>query len=190
MTSNVDPVPGGRSVVRALCLAACAVLTVGACSDDDDIATATTLAPIATSVATTPAPTATPSTRGDDDAAGGRHDCGADGDDLLPRPRAPPQPTAPHSTGPPATEPPATEPADECETPVGRDTFNDGFPNRMSGMVGSDIRTGAHPCFERVVIELAGGRARCRACGSSTSTIRCFSARATRLSRSTVTRRS
>jgi hypothetical protein len=26
----------------------------------------------------------------------------------------------------------------------------------MSGMVGSDIRTGAHPCFERVVIELAG----------------------------------
>lgn len=26
----------------------------------------------------------------------------------------------------------------------------------MSGMVGSDIRTGAHPCFERVVIEFAG----------------------------------
>jgi hypothetical protein len=27
---------------------------------------------------------------------------------------------------------------------------------RMSSMVGTDIRTGAHLCFERVVIELAG----------------------------------
>ena len=27
----------------------------------------------------------------------------------------------------------------------------------MSGLVGSDIRTGAHPCFERVVIEFADG---------------------------------
>ena len=26
----------------------------------------------------------------------------------------------------------------------------------MSGMVGADIRTGRHPCFERIVIELAG----------------------------------
>jgi len=26
----------------------------------------------------------------------------------------------------------------------------------MSGLVGNDIRTGAHPCFERVVIELQG----------------------------------
>lgn len=26
----------------------------------------------------------------------------------------------------------------------------------MSSLVGSDIRTGAHPCFERIVIELAG----------------------------------
>ncbi len=27
------------------------------------------------------------------------------------------------------------------------------FPNGMSALVGTDIRTGAHPCFERVVIE-------------------------------------
>ena len=151
MTSNVDPVSGGRSVVRALCLAACAVLTVGACSDDDDIATATTLAPIATSAATTPAPTATPSTLATTTQP-------AAVTTVAPSATtAPAATTAPQPTTPPATEPPGTEPADECETPVGRDTFNDGFPNRMSGMVGSDIRTGAHPCFERVVIELAEG---------------------------------
>lgn len=30
----------------------------------------------------------------------------------------------------------------------------DGFPNRMSALVGKDVRTGAHKCFERFVIEL------------------------------------
>jgi hypothetical protein len=151
MTSNVDPVPGGRSVVRALGLAACAVLTVGACSDEDDIATATTLAPIATSVATAPAPTASPSTLATTTQP-------AAVTTVAQTATTPPAATsAAEPTTPPATEPPGTEPADECEMPVGRDTFNDGFPNRMSGMVGSDIRTGAHPCFERVVIELAEG---------------------------------
>ena len=29
------------------------------------------------------------------------------------------------------------------------------FPQKMSRLVGVDIRTGAHPCFERVVVELA-----------------------------------
>jgi hypothetical protein len=57
---------------------------------------------------------------------------------------------------PPATEPPASESDEDCTPPAGRESFDDGYPNRMSGMVGSDIRTGAHPCFERVVIELAG----------------------------------
>ena len=33
---------------------------------------------------------------------------------------------------------------------------NDGFPNRMSSLVGTDIRTGGHECFERVVLELGG----------------------------------
>jgi hypothetical protein len=32
------------------------------------------------------------------------------------------------------------------------------FPNKMSSMVGQDIRTGGHDCFERVVIELAAGQ--------------------------------
>ncbi|WP_448811812.1 AMIN-like domain-containing (lipo)protein [Agromyces bauzanensis] len=33
----------------------------------------------------------------------------------------------------------------------------DGFPQRLSSLVGLEIRTGSHPpCFERVVIEFAG----------------------------------
>lgn len=35
-------------------------------------------------------------------------------------------------------------------------TVNDGFPGRMSSLVGVDIRTGGHECFERVVLELGG----------------------------------
>ncbi|WP_188743652.1 AMIN-like domain-containing (lipo)protein [Agromyces bauzanensis] len=36
----------------------------------------------------------------------------------------------------------------------------DGFPERLSSLVGIDIRTGSHaPCFERVVIEFAGSGA-------------------------------
>lgn len=46
-----------------------------------------------------------------------------------------------------------TEP---CVAPTGTDTFEEGYPLRMSSLVGSDIRTGAHPCFERIVIEFAG----------------------------------
>ncbi len=33
---------------------------------------------------------------------------------------------------------------------------NDGFPNRLTTLVGTDIRTGGHECFERVVLELGG----------------------------------
>jgi hypothetical protein len=42
--------------------------------------------------------------------------------------------------------------------PDGGDTTPvvDGFPARMSSLVGSDIRTGGHDCFERVVLELEG----------------------------------
>jgi hypothetical protein len=48
-----------------------------------------------------------------------------------------------------------------ASTPVCGDVGNtepvdDGFPERMSSLVGSDIRTGGHDCFERVVIEFAG----------------------------------
>jgi hypothetical protein len=150
MTTNVDPTPGGRVFVRGFCLAACAVLTIGACSDDDDVATGTTLAPI-TSGATSPVSTAAPSAVATTTQSAAVTTAAPPATTAPAATSAPPQPTAP-----PGTEPPATDPADECEAPVGRDTFNDGYPNRMSGMVGGDIRTGAHPCFERVVIELAG----------------------------------
>ncbi len=32
----------------------------------------------------------------------------------------------------------------------------DGFPGRLSTLVGADVRTGGHECFERVVLELEG----------------------------------
>jgi hypothetical protein len=32
---------------------------------------------------------------------------------------------------------------------------NDRFPSRMSGLVGKDVRVGAHPCFERFVVDVA-----------------------------------
>jgi hypothetical protein len=33
---------------------------------------------------------------------------------------------------------------------------NDGFPMQMSALVGADIRTAAHLCFERIVLEQGG----------------------------------
>jgi len=137
-------------LTRGFCVAACAALMMTACSDDDDVATGTTLAPI-TTAATTPAPSEAPTTTVVVTTTSF----------APPATTAPAVTTAPQSTTPavtvaPATEPPATEPGADCEVPVGRDAFNDGYPNRMSGMVGSDIRTGAHACFERVVIELSG----------------------------------
>ena len=163
MTSIGDLGSCGRPGVRALCLVACAVLAVSACSDDDDVATGTTLAPITTAALTptsappassppasssTVEPTTTPAPITVAPAA-----------TTVPATTIQPTPapaTTPAPTVAPGTEPPASEPADDCEAPAGRDTFDDGYPNRMSSMVGSDIRTGAHPCFERVVIELAG----------------------------------
>lgn len=69
---------------------------------------------------------------------------------------------APTTTTPAVTTAPTTTPATTavttapCAAPTGTDEFVDGFPMRMSSLVGVDIRTGAHPCFERVVIELGG----------------------------------
>ena len=43
-----------------------------------------------------------------------------------------------------------------CEFAGGLDDVLYEFPMVMSGEVGADIRTGSHPCFERIVIELEG----------------------------------
>ena len=49
-----------------------------------------------------------------------------------------------------------TPTATSCEDIGNTEPAEDGFPERMSSLVGSDIRTGAHDCFERVVIEFGG----------------------------------
>jgi hypothetical protein len=43
-----------------------------------------------------------------------------------------------------------------CPDPGDTSEVNDGFPNRLSTLIGADIRTGGHECFERVVLELQG----------------------------------
>jgi hypothetical protein len=43
-----------------------------------------------------------------------------------------------------------------CEELGDTNPVNDGFPNRLSSLVGTDVRTGGHECFERVVLELGG----------------------------------
>jgi len=79
-------------------------------------------------------------------------------------------PTAPDSTVPASTEPqatatsaPATTPpttaaptTEPCPVFAGSDPVVVGFPNTLSSLVGREIRTGGHSCFERVVLELQG----------------------------------
>jgi hypothetical protein len=43
-----------------------------------------------------------------------------------------------------------------CPLLTKTDVKSDGFPGRLSGLVGSDVRVGADPCHERLVIELKG----------------------------------
>lgn len=80
--------------------------------------------------------------------------CTFAGPEPTPTPSAPSE--SPPGTPSPTTAPTPSEPA-ECPDPGGVDVVEDGFPERLSTLVGSDIRTGGHaPCFERVVIEFAG----------------------------------
>ena len=51
------------------------------------------------------------------------------------------------------TTAPMTEP---CEPPTSTDPVAVDFPMGMSSLVGREIRTGTHPCYERVVLELQG----------------------------------
>ena len=112
------------------------VLVLGACGDDDE--SAVTTSPPGTTAssptATTPASSsATSSTTTVTSAPG----------------------TAPATTDAAA---PGSTAGGECrDTPFdSTDPVSVDFPQRMSGLVGADIRTGAHPCFERVVLELEG----------------------------------
>ena len=76
-------------------------------------------------------------------------------------PEPSPTTTAPSESTPAATPSGTAQPTEpeptECPDPGGTERVADGFPQRLSTMVGLEIRTGAHPpCFERVVIEFAG----------------------------------
>ncbi len=46
--------------------------------------------------------------------------------------------------------------AEPCTPPTSTEAVVVNFPNTLSALVGRDIRTGAHPCVERVVLELQG----------------------------------
>jgi hypothetical protein len=54
------------------------------------------------------------------------------------------------------TEPRSTTTAEPCMAPTDTAPVSVDFPMGMSSLVGREIRTGAHPCFERVVLELQG----------------------------------
>lgn len=72
----------------------------------------------------------------------------------TPTSTAPSEPTSSEATSP--TAPTPSESA-ECPDPGDVTVVEDGFPERLSTLVGLEIRTGSHPpCFERVVIEFAG----------------------------------
>ncbi len=67
-----------------------------------------------------------------------------------------PATTAP-TTVPTTSAPPTTAACDRRDYALAE--RSDGFPERMTSMVGADIRTGAHPCYERIVIEFTDSTA-------------------------------
>jgi hypothetical protein len=76
---------------------------------------------------------------------------------------APPPPTPPPPSAEPGSSTAAlattvavetTPPGETCEPPTSTEPVSVDFPMGMSSLVGAEIRTGTHPCFERVVLEL------------------------------------
>ena len=66
------------------------------------------------------------------------------------------QTNAPSSTSVPTSTSASTPPDDPCVRPTSTESISIGFPQALSSLSGQDIRTGAHACFERVVLELQG----------------------------------
>ncbi len=64
--------------------------------------------------------------------------------------------TASTTTNPPTTDSAVTTTIEPCLVDATTDAKASEDELLMSGLVGTDIRAGAHPCFERVVIELGG----------------------------------
>jgi hypothetical protein len=125
-------------------------LAGAACGGDDE--GATTTAPATTAPASTATtPTTTPGTS-----------TPATSTPATTNPATTVAPTTPATTTPATTTPATTTPA--TTAPCDRTGYSlgerrDGFPDRMTSMVGVDIRTGTHPCYERIVIEFGAGSA-------------------------------
>lgn len=117
-------------------IVAALLIATAACSSDES--TTTTLEP-SSSTTTVVESTAAPTT-------------------SLPATSAPTT-SSPATTGPETTAPSTsgvvTSTTVACEFDGDTGDEQDGFPERMSSMVGVDIRTGGHGCYERVVIEFA-----------------------------------
>ncbi len=146
----------GLVVTRFVAVFVAVLLAVGACADDEagpiddrqsSVATARTTTTTATPTTATPttATTITTTTA-----------------TPITTTTATPITTAPTTTNSLATVPIATgtavttdDPA-RCPAMTNTSMIEDGYPMRMSSLIGADIRTGAHDCFERVVIEFAG----------------------------------
>lgn len=123
---------GARLIVLGVLLA-----TVG-CADDDDTVSGTPPATnpgdtAATVAPTVPAPTTTTFTTTS---------------------TTPPTTSIVSTTT--ATTEQATTTSTECTDTFGVDPVSENFPQQLSGLVVREARTGAHPCFERVVIEFEG----------------------------------
>lgn len=127
-------------------LAAVVIATLAACSGDDSATPDTTDAASTSAPTTVPTPdTSAPGTSGPETTV----------TTITPATTPATTTTAPATTAPattPTTTPATTAPG--CE-PIG-DTSDEreSFPERMSALIGADIRTGGHECFERIVIEL------------------------------------
>jgi hypothetical protein len=70
-----------------------------------------------------------------------------------------PPSTATTATRPASTTSPTATTTGEahCASPGGVAEVRTAFPDAMSSLVGKDVRTGGHRCFERLVVELQPG---------------------------------
>lgn len=129
---------------RLAVLAAVVIATLAACSGDDSAT------PDTTDGASTSAPTTVPTP---DTSAPGTSGPATTVTTIAPVTTTPATTTTAPATTAPATTTPATT-APGCE-PIGDTSAErESFPERMSALIGADIRTGGHECFERIVIEL------------------------------------
>jgi hypothetical protein len=118
--------------VRTSAILAILVLAVAACGSDESASVDTGRSTAPTTTAAAPTTTASPTTTTTT--------------------------VAPATTGTAATtaSAPATTTTEPCDPPTSTEPVSVDFPMGMSSLVGREIRTGAHPCFERVVLELQG----------------------------------